>query len=103
MVFGSEGEGIPGPLREEAVSHGQHSITDTYISTHDRLDSLNVAMAATVLIYEMAKQQAQLPKALGTEPDPLILPVEPALDTRIENSEIIDSLDKVLTPTESSN
>ena len=53
MVFGKEAGGLSQATREKAVKHGTHKILNTYIPTIPELDSLNVAMAATVLIYEM--------------------------------------------------
>lgn len=62
MVFGKEAGGLSHATRVKAVQHGRHRIINTYIPTIAELDSLNVAMAATVLIYEMAKQQSKLSK-----------------------------------------
>ena len=53
MVFGQEAGGLSAGIREQAVKHGIHNIIHTYIPTIPELDSLNVSMAATVLIYEM--------------------------------------------------
>ena len=53
MVFGKEAGGLSPMIRQQAVEHGVHNIINTYIPTIPQLDSLNVSMAATVLIYEM--------------------------------------------------
>ena len=53
MVFGKEAGGLSQATREKALKYGTHKILNTYIPTIPELDSLNVAMAATVLIYEM--------------------------------------------------
>ncbi|XP_063676630.1 rRNA methyltransferase 3, mitochondrial-like [Bolinopsis microptera] len=62
MVFGQEAGGLSAGIRDLAVKRGIHNIIHTYIPTIPELDSLNVSMAATVLIYEMAKQQSKLVK-----------------------------------------
>ena len=53
MVFGREVGGLSSDLKEQAIKHGSHNIISTYIPTIPQLDSINVSMAATVLIYEM--------------------------------------------------
>ena len=53
MVFGKEAGGLSPEIRQQALEHGVHNIIHTYIPTIPQLDSLNVSMAATVLIYEM--------------------------------------------------
>ena len=53
MVFGSEARGLSNELRESVTS--THKVVNTYIPHASQLDSLNVGMAATVLIFEMVR------------------------------------------------
>ena len=53
MVFGREVGGLSDQLKNQALERGSHKIVSTYIPTIPQLDSINVAMAATVLIFEM--------------------------------------------------